>query len=160
LAAALGDIALISEPLVIWRRHDSSITPTDYSSRAIAAEDVFGQARAAYREHLRNLSGANPNYYMRFSILSDAFANSFLCVRHECGDPNLERRLSAAAKKIRRLAQVLSTRATLYRARSFMHKIAAFHDMLRINAYFGQRYNSLGWRSFAKDLYFTLGLSR
>lgn len=160
LASTLGDVMLIREPLVIWRRHGSSITPTDYAARAIDPRAIFGRARATLDEHAKHLTTANPNYYRRFSLLAAALAESFLGVRDETTNTAIARRLASAAADLRSLSALLARREGLYRADSRARRLSALAEMLRVNAYFGAPYHRLGAKSLAKDLYFTLRPAR
>jgi hypothetical protein len=137
-------------------RHEASISPTDYSERRIATSGIFGRTRAAYRERLKDLTSANPNYYRRFSILADAYAESFLRVCEEMDDSSLALRLAEAAADLHGLAGLLSRREKLYRAPSRAAKVSAFAEMLRVNAYFVSKYRKLSSKSSFKDLLFTL----
>jgi len=151
LANTLGDIAYISEPLAIWRRHGGSLTgPVFWKSCLPESQTFVNQAKVAY-------TAVFPEPYINLGKFAAAIAGSFHKIADVAQYEGLKKRLLDAENDNLALVNKFYYRAELYKCKIRSKKISAFIRMLQINSYFGRKYCSLGWRSFAKDLVFVSG---
>lgn len=145
LANAVGDIAYISEPLAIWRRHDLSLT------RAPAPSSLIHDTKIA----ALNLS---PVSYAFSARKAKECAESFQKIGEVTADIKLRKRIKLAAERFHRLAIIYIQREQIYASANGLERVVAFLKMNWRSAYFGHPYCSLGGRAFAKDAVFVLGI--
>lgn len=144
LANVLGDMAYISEPLAIWRRHESSLT------RPPGQESLVDKARIAK-------SARKPDPYVLLGNMATEAAESIKKIANNVNDTKVALRLSVGAASFGRLAANLHARGDLYSRQRRLDKILAFGKLLVKNAYMGPKMSSLGWKSLAKDAAFAFG---
>lgn len=145
LANAVGDIAYISEPLAIWRRHDLSLTTPPINQSIV---DVAQ----------KSLLALNPEPYNLVSKMASESAESFRLISKYTKEKKMQKILLISANKFSKLSKNFLMRANLYQCNESVPRILALLKMLRVNAYGGAKFNSLGWKSFAKDFAFAIGL--
>lgn len=146
LANAVGDIAYISEPLAIWRRHDLSLTTPPRANQNIA--DIAKKSIAALR----------PEPYILTATMASESASSLQNIAEISVNIKTKNRLLSASSKFHILSKKLMQRAEIYSSQNRFTKIKALFKMLRMNAYGGAKFNALDWKSFAKDAAFAFGI--
>jgi glycosyltransferase involved in cell wall biosynthesis len=145
LANAIGDMANISEPLAIWRRHDDSL------SRAPNRRSLLDQAQVS--------KGAlNPRPYILLGKMAKEASESLRSMATVASESRYGTRLETASELFLRLSSNGANRGELYSQQGRRMKIAMFAELVRTNAYIGPRFCSLGWRSLAKDAAFAFGI--
>ncbi len=144
LANAAGDLAYISEPLVIWRRHGKSVS-------AISLEEEVTQ------NSMQHQLGIGAASYRALALGTANFAISLEAISTKKVGFMKDNFLQSASK-FRKMSQIYSARGKLYESCGFGGRLASFLSMIAMNAYFGDPYYKIGWRSFAKDLIFVTGL--
>ena len=146
LANALGDIAYISEPLAIWRRHDLSLTPPPHGKENFT--DVVK----------RSISVLNPDAYIYWADLAKESVESFRKIGEISMKSEIQKRAFTASENFIKIARNLRFRAELYKNHGKIRKIKTLAQMLQLNAYGGAKFHALGWRSFAKDVLVVFGI--
>lgn len=145
LANAVGDIAYIGEPLAIWRRHDLSLTTPPSKKR------IGDETKSA-------LQALNAEPYVLLANMAQESGESLRKISELCLSSKMKIRLMDASAKFNNLADNLFRRADLYRCFGRLQKLKVLIKMMWTNAYFGPKFNSLGWKSFVKDAIFVLGI--
>ncbi|WP_310564800.1 glycosyltransferase [Hydrogenophaga sp.] len=144
LANALGDMAFISEPLAIWRRHENSLT------RPPGPMKWMGEVRIAK-------TALTPEPYILLGNMAKETAECLKNIADNVPISITKRRLHVASKSFSKLANNAFLRGNLYAQQSRMSKIWVFAKLLKTNAYTGPKISSLGWKSLLKDIAFTVG---
>lgn len=143
LANAVGSIAKINEPLAIWRRHNNSLT------RPPGLQSIISQAKIAKK-------AVSPQSYaltgkMAYEVsqtLRKISAVNFSIYSHNLTDASI---------KFKKLSDNFRFRADLYEANRLRIKLPLLINLIKRNAYLGPVFYSLGWKSFIKDIAFTVG---
>ncbi|QJC55777.1 Putative glycosyltransferase EpsE [Polaromonas vacuolata] len=146
LANAVGDIAYISEPLAIWRRHDLSLTNPP------PAHQTFADAAKI------SVSALNPDPYILLADMAKESAESFAKISLKSTSHKIQKRAFAASTNFAKLSRNFRLRAELYKISKKNKKIKILAQMLQLNAYGGQKFYALGWKSFAKDVLVVFGI--
>lgn len=143
VANAVGGIRVLEEPIVLYRRHSSTLTG-DYS-RQTGAERV-AKALEVGRSHYDFLAEVA---YETAEYLRD-LANA--------ADTEVGAALLQSAKGFETIAAIQSRRAALYSATSLRARLSNLFCIAAKGGYFGPAFIALGWKSGAKDIIQTLGL--
>ena len=145
LANIVGNIAVITEPLAIWRRHGDSLT------RPPSPQTILDETRVSFRAN-------QPDAYLLRATMAQEAAASFHALAKSCTDIAITKRLSEGAHLFTRLSNNLRSRGHLYSSTQVSLRLNHYARLLATNAYFGPPVAALGWRSCAKDLLFALGM--
>ena len=145
LAYAVGSTLQISEPLVIWRRHDKAV------SRAPKPKNLLGDTKIA-------ISMLDPQHYFSTGTLARKCAASFREISETVCQNDLKDNIVVGEGWLFKLSKNLFLRGNLYKAKNPVEKMKVAGEMLIKNAYFGRRFYSLGWRSLLKDMAFAFGI--
>jgi glycosyltransferase involved in cell wall biosynthesis len=144
VANAVGDIAYISEPLATWRRHDDALSWTPVAQNIIS-------------ETMLSLSAVNPDEYFKLGNVAKETAESFQKISEKMPNGKSRERLMIASTRFFLLADNYFQRGELYKCPKRSLKVKALAKLARMNAYWGPKFHSLGWKSFVKDTMFALG---
>jgi glycosyltransferase involved in cell wall biosynthesis len=147
LANAVGNIAYISEPLAIWRRHLSALTTPPKPQNIIQQALISGIAL-----------DAEP--YILVGNMAHESANSLSNISKKITDKKIAQKLINAAEQFRKLAKNMNVRGDLYTRSRRMERLSVLARLFWENAYFGPTFSSLGWKSFIKDMAFAVGILR
>jgi glycosyltransferase involved in cell wall biosynthesis len=147
LANVLGRTCYIPEPLVLYRRHDRTVT-ANHARRPLSM--TINDARSA--------SGSD---YRKLSQFISGYAELLQRRSRETGSRAVSVKLRRAADHYTRFAGLLQSRAHLYEARGFFTRMETFLALLMQGAYIGRRGIVLGPRALMKDAVIaSFGLSR
>lgn len=136
LAAALGAIAYLDEPLARYRQHDANVYGWGGDRRADALKRFFSTNSAHDSAPMESACR------LRADILAAA--------QEELGAPWRER-ATAAAARYRGLEAQLAARRRLYTAPDFMRRLRAFLELAGSGGYDRNDKWSFGFNSLAKD---------
>lgn len=142
LANIVGNIAVIAEPLAIWRRHTDSLT------RPPSSQTFVEETLVSFRAN-------QPDAYLLRAAMAQEAAVSFHALAKTCSEIATSKRLAEGARLFTRLGNNLRSRRQLYSSASVVSRIPHYARLLVTNAYFGPPVAALGWRSCAKDLLFS-----
>lgn len=145
LANAVGDIACVSEPLAVWRRHKNSLTRPP-GPKNIMDEIIIAKAALL------------PDPFFLLGDMANESGDSLRNIAGTIRNPRITQRLMGASDLFYRLAKNLYGRGQLYSRQRRSEKILALATLLKDNAYLGPKFCSLGWKSFAKDVAFAVGI--
>jgi glycosyltransferase involved in cell wall biosynthesis len=137
LSSALGSIAYVNEPLVLYRQHDANVVG------AREREHFTASARSSFI----NPSGR----YAHLAYCADQCA-SILDSAKKKWTGSWHDHASTAATTYRQLAQLYAYRKTLYTAAETSRRFKAFMNILYSGGYANDRYK-LGRKSLAKDAF-------
>jgi glycosyltransferase involved in cell wall biosynthesis len=136
LSNVLGATLHLSDRLVLYRRHDSSVTQTGKTREGFSVADVIG-------------TGAN-----HYAHLAGICRESAECLQHhaaQVGRADWTRRLDKGASAFRALAVAHEQRADLYASTTIVKRLARLGRLVGSGAYNRLGASSLGWRSLLKD---------
>lgn len=144
LANAMGDMAFVSEPLAIWRRHSRSATGTPTRT------SILDGAR-------RSMIATDSEHYIFSGDMAAETSGCFKKIAHSSSDPLISSRALEAAARFQILSENLTLRGALYRKTGHVDRAAICWKLIYRNAYFGRAFHSLGAKSFVKDMLFAFG---
>lgn len=144
LGNIVGNIAVISEPLALWRRHGDSLT------RPPSQESLRSEAATA-------LTAVSPDVYFLRSRMAGEASETFAALASRAHEQAVRDRLADGAVQFAKLSTALRLRGELYSAPGVRARWATFLRMLSRNAYFSRPVCALGMRPFLKDLSFCAG---
>ena len=145
LANAVGSIGYISEPLAIWRRHDLSTTGTPNVA------NLFVQVKVASRSFF-------PEEYYAKGRMAENASKSLEDIARVNTSSLFKEGLLDASKSFYKLAHNLKLRGQLYETSGGLPALRVLLKLISNIAYFDLPIQSLGWRSFLKDIAFTFGV--
>jgi len=145
LANSIGDIAYISEPLALWRRHDGSL------SRPSKTQTIIDQATIA-------MTALIPAPYIEMGNMAKKISLSFQSLGENSTNNTMKERLMIGSTNYLKLADNYFQRADLYKCQGRISKLKVLANLFLMNGYGGLKFNSLGWKSFIKDVAFAFGI--
>jgi glycosyltransferase involved in cell wall biosynthesis len=138
LANALGSVRHIAKPLVLYRRHNATVTGY-YERRSL-------RARIALSKRV----GAERYGFMAAAARESAAVLSALA--QSAVDPRWSDNLLRSGMLFEKLASNCTMRAEIYRQKGSKNKFASFMRLIASRGYFGSAFCSLGMSSLLKDL--------
>lgn len=137
LSNVLGATLHLSDRLVLYRRHDRSVTQTGKGREGFSIAGL----RATGADHYRHMAAV--------------CRESTDCLRQHAGRitrADWRPRLGKGADAYQRLAAAYDRRADLYAGKDPLHRLLRLGDLIGQGDYSRLGASSFGWRSLAKDL--------
>lgn len=146
IANAIGGIAVLKEPVALYRRHSETVTG-DYKQQEVM--ERLSKSVLASSADYRFLSAAAQSSAIYLRGVADGYP-----------DTRLQERFSIAAKEFDRIFVIQSFRADLYSEKSFIGRVSCYFRIVLNGGYIGRRVVAMGAMSALKDLAFSFGLLR
>lgn len=143
LANISGEVAAVAQVLSLYRRHGFALTgPHAESTAAVRVEKSSATGVEAY------------NFLATISLET---ANSLARLSDGVSSEARKKRLTAGAEKSRKIAHIFEIRSRLYAAKNMGSRFHLFAALVFGRAYWGDKFSSLGFASFLKDIAFIVG---
>ncbi len=145
LANALGTVGCIAEPLAVWRRHSFSATGTPNTENL--KTQIFNSLRENHADE----------YLINSKMVCEA-AKSMQNISKDIKILNNKIKLIETSKYFYILGSALKIRSKIYNSASRGEALILLLNLILKNAYFKKPIQSLGWKSFLKDIFFIVFL--
>jgi glycosyltransferase involved in cell wall biosynthesis len=137
IANALGGIAVLGEPVALYRRHEAALTGS-YTGKSI-------------RERVKGSRSVGANHYRFLSEVARSCRAYLVQVAGEVSDDGWRRSLQRSAEWYEHLADIQDYRAALYSAQGVLPAITQYCRIWRSGGYLGPRFTAMGAMSGVKD---------
>jgi glycosyltransferase involved in cell wall biosynthesis len=138
LANALGSVHHIAKPLVLYRRHDATVTGY-YETKSLGERIALSRRVGAER-------------YGFMALVARESASVLKALAQSAANPKWSDKLLRSGTLFEKLASNYAIREDIYRKKGSKNKLASFMKLVASQGYFGSAFYSLGMSSFFKDL--------
>ncbi|WP_199456731.1 MULTISPECIES: glycosyltransferase family 2 protein [unclassified Marinobacter] len=138
IANALGGIAVLAEPVALYRRHEGALTGS-YAGKTV--RERVSESRKVGGEHYRFLADV--------AALSECYLERLAT---ETIEESWRKSFKHSAEAFGRLSEIQTLRADLYEADGVVARVAQYFQIGSKGGYLGPKFVAMGWRSAVKDI--------